>query len=122
MTKEKSMNHVNTTMTEENLIQIFTNFRPIPSSSFYNRIQKAPWTKRYRVTRYALQVAILMATIVAVIFINPINIQPLSSTNTPTSTPTMGTTNLSTYIQISTEVPSTNNTSIPNIPSETPSN
>jgi hypothetical protein len=122
MTKEKSMNQINTVMTEENLIQIYKNFQPIPSLSFYSRIQKAPWTKRYRVTRYALQVAVLMATIAAVIFVNPINLQPLSATNTPTSTPTMGTTDLSTHAQISTEIPHSLNTSIPIIPSITPSN
>jgi hypothetical protein len=66
MKQEKSTHRGNLPMSEENLIQVLESFQPIPSSSFYNRTQKAPWTSRYRITRYAFQAAILMAFIVII--------------------------------------------------------
>jgi hypothetical protein len=114
------MNRVNRIMSDENLIQILENFRPTPSSSFYTRMQKAPWTNRYRITRYALQAAILMAVIFVVILINPSSMPPLTSTNTPTSTPTIRSTMPSVNIPITSDVSPTENTSILT-PSGTPS-
>ena len=121
MAKAKSVNLVNQEMSEEKITQILANFQPTPSPLFYTRMQKAPWTKRYRITRYALQIAILVAAICAVILINPSTIQPLSSTHTPTSTPTMGSTNPSIETHFSTDIPLVEDTPV-NFPSETPSN
>ena len=121
MTKEISMSRINQTTSEENLVQLLENFKPVPSASFYKRMQKAPWTSRYRITRYALQAAIIMAAIFAVILINPSSIPPLSTTNTPTSTPTMGSTTSSIHATLSTDGPCVENSSFP-IPSGTPSN
>lgn len=115
------MNQFNQNTSEEHLIQILENFQPIPSSSFYNRMQKAPWTNRNRVTRYALHVAVLMAAIFTVILINPTRLPPLNSTNTPTPTPTLGITISSTYTSVTTDNLSAANTTVP-APSGTPSN
>jgi hypothetical protein len=121
MAKGKSIKRGNQIIFDENLIQILESFQPDPSPSFYNRMQKAPWTSRYRVARYALQVAILMAVIFAVILINPSGIPPLTSTNTPTSTPTMGVTNPSLQAPITTDGPPSENTTFL-APTRTPSN
>jgi hypothetical protein len=121
MEKEKSLHRGTQTFSEDNLIQIFEGFKPVPSSSFYNRMQKAPWTNRYRVTRIALQAAILIAAIFTVVLINPSSVPTFSTTNTPTSTPTMGSTDFSFLAPLQTDVPPLENSSFL-IPSGTPSN
>jgi hypothetical protein len=121
MEKDNSLYRGNQTMSEENLIQIFEGFKPVPSSSFYNRMQKAPWTNRYRITRYALQAAILIAAIFTVVLINPSSVPSISSTNTPTSTPTMGSTEFSIFVPLQTDVPPFESSSSI-VPSDTPPN
>jgi hypothetical protein len=121
MKQEKSTHRGNLPMSEENLIQVLESFQPIPSSSFYNRTQKAPWTSRYRITRYAFQAAILMAFIVTILFINPSSMPPLFTTNTPTSTPTLGSADFPFHTPLQTDNPPSENNSFPS-PSGTPSN
>jgi hypothetical protein len=115
------MNQVNQIISEEHLIQLLENFQPVPSSSFYNRMQKAPWTNRHRVLRYVLHGAVLMAAIFTILFISPSKLPPLVSTNTPTSTPTIETMISSTYDPLPTGFPPTENLTVL-APSETPSN
>lgn len=121
MEKDKPLYRGTRTISEENLIQIFEGFKPVPSSSFYNRMQKAPWTNRYRVTRYALQAAILIAAIFTVVLINPSSVPSLSTTDTPTSTPTMGSTEFSIFVPLQTDAPPFESSAFL-VPSGTPPN
>ena len=91
---------------ENELIDMLKSFRPIPSFSLAQKMERAPWRIQPRIYKYAFQISLTVGIILIFILVYPTTPPIYSSTKTPTHTHTSSPSNFSTPDLNATPAPS----------------
>lgn len=70
----------------QEIIQVFSQFKPVPSERFYSRMSRAPWNRKFSASRLVFHISAAAVAVLFLVYLLPNSSIFFAPPHTPTST------------------------------------